>query len=972
MMDSLPYDQEILIVDDNARMTDSLEALLQSSGYRTLAVNNPESAVELIASGKFELVLLDLHLPGMTGFEIMEKADGNRRNMEFIIITGDRATDAAVQALRKGAFDYLRKPFEPEELIKRVGNAINQIRLKADRESAKAALRKAHNELEEKVALRTADLQKTNSRLSTEIKNRLKVEQQLRASREQYSTLVDNSPDLIYMLDEQGKFKFVGGAVERLIKFQAYELVGRHYSSLFKNTDLPKVSYRFNERRTGPRSTREFEISIPTKRTNGNGTPVFELYAAGMYNQPQASPEKKFVGTYGVARDITARKQTAEALKESEQRFRELAELLPEILIEFDLDGNITFFNMKAIESTGFAPEELRQSFPAARLVADNERSAFDASLQKLLSGQALSSEEYTLKRKDGSSFPVIMRSTPLTNRSRITGGRSLLINITRMKKTEEVLEATKEKAEAASQAKSEFLANMSHEIRTPLNGIIGMSDLLAGTRLTDKQKDYLDMLQSSSSALLGLINDILDFSKIEAGKLDFEEIPFEFKQLIEDVSQGFEDQVTEKGLNLIVDMDPSIPRHLTGDPLRLRQVLVNLISNAVKFTEKGTIRVAAKSRKKFADRIEVLFKITDTGIGISEEAQAKLFSAFTQADGSTTRRYGGTGLGLAISRRIVNMMAGRIWLESKPGVGSTFLFTARFKKAPAVTASDRTADIRAHRSQTDTFRDINLLLVEDSPINRRVAFEILSHAGFRIHTAATGKEALDALQKTDFDIVLMDVQMPEMDGLVATRRIRGQLNLTNLPIIAMTAHAMKGDRQKCLAAGMDDYVAKPIDRRQLLDVLRRNLPEGKSTPGKSRKHAAPKIAESPDLPTETAGYAAALNVREGLNRLGVDLQVYISIIEEYISQHIEIGRHLSSCLEGENYTEAARHAHTLKGASGTIAAVNLARLSADLETACRNEDPVAIKSCLPVIEKELEKINRAASRLKTDHPDKR
>ncbi len=960
--------QEILIVDDNPRMTDSLEALLKSKGYQTVAAHTPDKAIELISSGKFELVLLDLHLPGMTGFEIIEHANGSRGNLEYIIITGDHAPDAAIAALRKGAFDYLRKPFEPEELIKRVGNALIQIQLKADREKAETALRRAHDKLEETVSNRTAALLKSNKQLSIEIENRLKVENKLRASKKQYSTLVKNSPDIIYMLDEQGHFRFVGGAVETLIQFKANELVGRHYSSIFRKDDLHKVCYRFNERRTGQRSTREFEISIPPKNFRnlhkGNGLPVFELYAAGMYNQPLSSIEGKYIGTYGVARDITERKQAAQALKESEKRFRELAELLPEILIEYDRSGVITFFNRKATESTGYTPEDFNQTFPAIKLAVDRQKNGFKETIKKLLSGQKVSSAEYTILRKDGSTFPVIMRTTAITKKNRIIGGRSLLINITKMKNAEVTLQATKEKAEAASQAKSEFLANMSHEIRTPLNGIVGMSDLLDRTDLSPKQKDYLDVLRTSGSALLSLVNDILDFSKIEAGKLDFEEIPFLFQHVINEVASVFIDQLKDKAIELVINIAPAIPLRLVGDPLRLRQILVNLVSNAVKFTEKGEIHIQVDIHKERPTSTELLFSVKDSGIGIDNRVQKKLFNSFTQADGSTTRRYGGTGLGLTISKRIVKMMGGQIWLESTLGKGSTFFFTARFNKINGKTVSERNSCEMERQNPSDKFQDASLLLVEDSEINRRVAVEILNQAGLKVTTAINGKEAIKKIKKFDFDIVLMDVQMPEVDGLEATRIIRRELKLTDLPIVAMTAHAMKGDRQKCFDAGMDDYVSKPIDRKKLYATIRRCLVAyGKEI--QPRHNPSTPMPSEPKQENEFSEFLPALNVKEGMNRLGVDLQLYVMILENYCKQHKGIGDNLRALLIKGDHKETFRAIHTLKGASGNVSAATLAKVSIDLEKAYLEKNQAAIEKFLPIIEKELEWINAAAQRLK-------
>ncbi len=960
--------QDILIVDDNPRMTDSLEALLKSNGYHTVAAHTPEKAIELISSGKFELLLLDLHLPGMTGFEIIEHTHGNRGNLEFIIITGDHAPDAAIAALRKGAFDYLRKPFEPEELIKRVGNALSQIQLKVDREKAETALQRAHDKLEDTVNKRTATLLNTNKQLSIEIENRLNAEKKLRASEKQYSSLVENSPDIIYMLDEQGNFKFVGGAVETLIEFKADELVGHHYSSIFRQNDLPEVCYRFNERRTGQRSTREFEISIPPKTprklTNGNGLPVFELYAAGMYNQSLSSIEGKYIGTYGVARDITDRKRAAQALKESEQRFRELAELLPEILIEYDRSGLITFFNQKVTESTGYTPDDFSQAFPATRLAVGREQGDFEETINKLLSGQKVSSAEYTLRRKDGSTFPVSMRSTPITKKNRIIGGRSLLININKMKNAEVTLQATKEKAEAANRAKSEFLANISHEIRTPLNGILGMSDLLDRTDLSPQQRDYLNVLRTSGSALLSLVNDILDFSKIEAGKLDFEEIPFIFQHVINEVARTFIDQIKDKSIDLVITIDPAIPSRLVGDPLRLKQILLNLVSNAVKFTENGEIHIQVDIHKQRATSTELLFRVKDSGIGIDHQVQKKLFNAFTQADGSTTRRYGGTGLGLTISKRIVTLMDGRIWLESTLGKGSTFFFTAKFIKMSDTPVSDKDTCEKESRNALDAFQDVKLLLVEDSEINRRVAVEILNQIGITVTTAVDGKEAIKKIRRHNFDIVLMDVQMPEIDGLEATRIIRRELKLADLPIVAMTAHAMKGDRHKCFDAGMDDYVSKPIDRKKLYAAIRRCL-------AACRKKIQPRHNPSTTMPSEHkqgnefSEFLPSLNIKEGMNRLGVDLQLYASILEEYCKQHKGIGDKLRALLIDGDDKETFRTIHTLKGASGNISAATLAKVSIDLEKAYLGKDQATIEKSLPIIEKELNWISAAAKRLK-------
>ncbi len=424
-------------------------------------------------------------------------------------------------------------------------------------------------------------------------------------------------------------------------------------------------------------------------------------------------------------------------------------------------------------------------------------------------------------------------------------------------------------------------------------------------------------------------------------------------------------DQLAQKSIELVVDIDNTIPPRLMGDPLRLRQILVNLMSNAVKFTEKGKIHIQVYTRKESTTGTELLFKIKDTGIGIKKQVQEKLFNAFTQADGSTTRRYGGTGLGLVISRRIVNMMAGNIWLESELGKGSTFFFTATFNKITKTAAADIDPDESECRNHPDEFFNVNLLLVEDSPINRRVAVEILSQAGIKVTTANNGKEALETISKSNFDIILMDIQMPEMGGLEATRIIRREFKPASLPIVAMTANAMKGDRQQCLAAGMDDYVSKPIDRKQLFTVLRRNL----NTSGKNtRPHPTQRPTEALNREAAFSKISSVLNVKEGMDRLGVDLQFYVSIIEEYHNQHKEISQDIRTLIKTGDYKKAFIAAHTLKGASGNISAINLFRLSTDLEKACLDKNKAAIERNLPFIDKQLDLVIDAAKQLKLNN----
>jgi PAS domain S-box-containing protein len=528
-----------------------------------------------------------------------------------------------------------------------------------------------------------------------------------------------------------------------------------------------------------------------------------------------------------LAVEISGHARAEVKLREEGEMLMLLLECAPEGIYGIDLAGECTFCNPACLRMTGYeqASELLGRNMHQAIHYATPNGGPYPVeacSIYKaFVQGIGTHEDDEVFWRKDGSSFAAEFWSRPLHRDNTVIGAIVTFVDITVRKQAEEVLRKAKEAAEAGSRAKSEFLANMSHEIRTPLNGVIGMTELALETDLTSEQREYLETARLSSDVLLSVINDVLDFSKIEAGKSYLEVSEFDLRQTLEATLRTFSQRASEKRLELCLDIDPQLPVVVLGDAARLRQVLVNLLGNAIKFTSAGEVALRVSVDQLAAKTCLLHFTVSDTGLGIAADAQKLIFEPFTQADSSTTRTFGGTGLGLAISARLVKMMEGEIWVESQPGRGSQFHFTARLGAAVAkATEIVETAPLA--RPSLKLAESLRVLVVEDNAVNRKVATRLLEKRGHQVVVAENGREALAALEKDTYDVVFMDVQMPGLDGLEATRIIRGKEKSTALHqhIVALTAHAMIGDREKCLEAGMDAYLTKPIRAQELDEQL--------------------------------------------------------------------------------------------------------------------------------------------------------
>ena len=650
-------------------------------------------------------------------------------------------------------------------------------------------------------------------------------------------------------------------------------------------------------------------------------------------------------------------------LQNSQSNWFSLVEALPQLVWSTQPDGSCDYVSKQWTAYTG-VPRRALLGSGWLETVHPEDHARVDAAANDGFAAGKSFAYEYRLRAANGAYRWFVARGQPIRGGEddSITQWFGTSTDIDDQKRSEERLEAAVsertmalaeavERAEFAAKAKSEFLAVMSHEIRTPMNGVIGMAHLLADSPLTPQQRRFVATIHSSGKALLAIINDILDFSKIEAGKLDLEHLEFDVKTLADESFELVAFTASQKGLQLSLDIAANVPPRVIGDAARLQQILLNLLSNAVKFTESGSVSVRVSSAVPLDKTTRLRFSVQDTGIGLTPEQQARLFEPFTQADSSTSRRFGGAGLGLSIAKHLAGLMGGTIGVSSAVGHGSTF-WCEVLVGLGTHPATDTVQSSRTPAGHDEVYRDLfagrhnRILLADDNVTNQEVALGMLAQIGLSADVVGDGVQALDAIDSICYDLVLMDVRMPILDGLEATRRIRSaELRLKNkesdppvsrLPIIAMTAGALNGDREKCFEAGMDDYISKPISPQSLVRALDKWLPQ--IVPGGSH------IVDHPEIPAApSAGSPKVLNMDAFLARLKGNKPLARKILDGFMGDAARQLQLLSESIATGDIHEIEDNAHRIKGASACVGGEAMSAVALGIEKAANAGDLTAI-----------------------------
>jgi two-component system sensor histidine kinase/response regulator len=1076
---------QVVVLERSEPQREALTYLLREAGLKVVAGDDPAVIRDPLILPQVSLIVIGES--ALAGFR-QSVAGWLPRSIPLMVLTEPGSFRGIVQGLCVGASDIVSRDRPAGELISRVRQAMesaegncpppaeNRDELLIEIDGRTERINVSTEKLLGLVAQVCEDATRLQKRYDAELTQRRRVESALMESEAFYQSLVEALPLAMFRKDLEGRITFANRLLCQAVRRPPEEIIGKTDYDLFPK-DLAE-KYRADDRRV-------IETQQDFETTEEFETPEGERRFTHVLKTPVHDASGKTVGIQGVFSDVTDRIRAEAALEQERYLLDSLMRSIPDNIYFKDTEGKYLRINPAKAACSGLKdPKEAIGKSDADFFSPEHAERAKRDEEEVMRTGQPLIGKEERNVYPDGTVRWMSTTKLPLRDRQgQIIGTFGVSRDITQLKQAQDALKEAAEAAEAANKAKSDFLANMSHEIRTPLNAILGMTELVLDTPLTPVQRDYLKLVHESGESLLAVINDILDFSKIEAGKLLLDHAPFDIREFVGDTLKSLGLRAHRKGLELACDIAHNVPAALIGDAHRLRQVVVNLVGNAIKFTEQGEILLSISVESQHDKEVVLHFRVSDTGIGIPADKFETIFGAFEQADRSTTRRFGGTGLGLAISARLVELMQGRIWVESEVGRGSVFHFTATFALAETdgrqlsaspellhglrvlvvddnstnrrilaemlaswgmmpvlaasadealallrrqsaehtpfglvvtdvnmpgqsgfdlvrsaqnegglcrgmvvmLTSGDRADDLETCRqlgvstylikpikqselfnailqalgaahteewkaatlsTERQTSQPLDVLLAEDSSINQKLAVGLLERWGHRVTVANDGVEAVTLAKEFPYDLILMDIQMPEMDGLDATRQIRAweAERGEHRVIVAMTAHALQGDRERCLEAGMDDYLTKPIRSEQLFQLLERVA--------RGEVRGALSSADQPRAPAAGEPQHCPVDWQHALSTAGGDPQLLQQVAAAFCEEApLQIRRLRDSFLQ-KDWKRFERAAHTLKTAFGTFGVAVAQHCAAALERDCKENNPPSSDEPIDVLER--------------------